>query len=285
MSTTKEANGVIYAIANQKGGVGKTTTTLNLGAALHERGRRVLLVDWDPQASLTVALGINPESVEQTIYDALMASARDEQSPRLEDIIVPTKVGPDVAPANIDLSQAELSLYHAQLGELILADLLEPARRRYDYILIDCLPSLGILTVNALAAASTVMIPMQTEYLAMKGVGLLLKSIQTVKRINKHLHVGGVLLTMADTRTVHSRDVIASTRETLRLAQVPIYSSIIKSNVRLKEAPIVAQSVLAYDTTANVSLAYRQLAEEVEQESMQAASTASAPKTISRNRE
>ncbi len=265
MPTAAETNGVVYAIANQKGGVGKTTTTLNLGAALHERGRRVLLVDWDPQASLTVATGINPEQVEQTIYDALMASTRDEQSPTLEDIILQTAIGPDLAPANIGLCQAELDLYHAQLGELILADLLESARRHYDYILIDCLPSLGILTVNALAAANTVLIPMQTEYLAMKGVGLLLKTIQTVKRINKGLRVGGVLLTMADTRTVHSRDVISSTRESL-LGQVPIYSTVIKSNVRLKEAPIVAQSVLAYDTNANVSTAYRQLAEEVERE-------------------
>lgn len=265
MPTTTDTSGVVYAIANQKGGVGKTTTTLNLGAALHERGKRVLLIDWDPQASLTVAAGIDPETLEHTIYDALMASARDEQSPRLEEVILPTNIGPDLAPANIGLCQAELDLYHAQLGELILSDLLEPARRHYDYILIDCLPSLGILTVNALAAANTVMIPMQTEYLAMKGVGLLLKTIQTVRRINKTLHVGGVLLTMADTRTVHSRDVITSTRESL-LGQVPIYSSVIKTNVRLKEAPIVAQSVLAYDTNANVSQAYRQLAEEVERE-------------------
>jgi chromosome partitioning protein len=283
MSTASEANGIIYAIANQKGGVGKTTTTLNLGAALHERGRRVLLVDWDPQASLTVATGINPETLDQTVYDALMASARDEQSPRLEDVIVPTNIGPDLAPANIGLCQAELDLYHAQLGELILADLLEAAKRSYDYILVDCLPSLGILTVNALAAASTVIIPMQTEYLAMKGVGLLLKTIQTVKRINKHLRVGGVLLTMADTRTIHSRDVIASTRETL-LGQVPIYSTVIKSNVRLKEAPIAAQSVLVYDPLANVSIAYRQLAEEIEQESLHTPATTE-PRTISRNRE
>jgi chromosome partitioning protein len=264
MSTT-ETNGIVYAVANQKGGVGKTTTTLNLGAALHERGRRVLMIDWDPQASLTVATGINPEDLDQTIYDALMASTRDEQIPRLEDVILHTAIGPDLAPANIGLCQAELDLYHAQLGELILADLLEPARHTYDYILIDCLPSLGILTVNALAAANTVIIPMQTEYLAMKGVGLLLKTIQTVKRINKNLRVGGVLLTMADTRTLHSRDVMSSTRESL-LGQVPIYNSVIKSNVRLKEAPIVAQSVLVYDTTANVSIAYRQLAEEVERE-------------------
>lgn len=253
----------VIVIANQKGGVGKTTSTLNLGAALLEQHRRVLVIDFDPQASLTMSLGLSPEDLEQTIYTALCAAIGGAQTPTLRNIIVRTASGLDLAPANIELSAAELDLNKATMGELILQELVDDVRSLYDFILIDCPPSLGLLTINALSAADEVMIPLQADYLALKGVNLLMQTISTVqKKINRKLRIAGIFITMADTRTLHTQEVLASAQQVLA-DQVRMFDAIIKMNVRVKEAPIAGESILTYAGDTNAAQAYRQLAGEV----------------------
>lgn len=255
--------GRVLAIANQKGGVGKTTTALNLGAALAEQGQRVLLVDFDPQASLTLSLGYRPDELSHTIYDVLHATISDLKHPTMQDIILQAQHGLELAPSNIELSQGELDLFRATLGELILREMLEPFRREYDKVIIDCQPSLGLLTVNALAAADAVLIPLQADYLAMKGVDLLLRTVSQVQRkLNRNLRVEGVLLTMADLRTLHTRDVIQSARSALS-GSVRVFDTVVRLNVKLKEAPMTGQSVLAYAGETPAAAAYRDLANEV----------------------
>lgn len=253
----------IFAVANQKGGVGKTTSTLNLGAALEELGHRVLLVDLDPQASLTMSVGVSPDALPRTIYDVLLATINEAETPTLDDVIQFSPAGLDLAPANIELSGAELDLNKATMGEFILREVLDTVAARYDFILIDCPPSLGLLTINALAAANQVLIPLQADYLALKGVNLLMKTIATIQRkINRELKIAGVFATMVDTRTLHAREVLASVEKVLA-GHVPIFRSVIKTNVRIKEAPITGQSVLAYAGDSNAAQAYRDLAQEV----------------------
>jgi chromosome partitioning protein len=253
----------IIAVANQKGGVGKTTSTLNLGAALQELDQSVLLVDLDPQASLTMSVGLNPENLSQTIYNVLSATINEDPMPTLGDVIVATPAGIDLAPANIELSGAELDLNKATMGEMILREVLHTVKDRYEFVLIDCPPSLGLLTINALAAAHDVLIPLQADYLALKGVNLLMKTIATIQRkINRDLQIAGVFATMVDTRTLHSREVITSVEKVLA-GHVHIFNSVIKMNVRLKEAPIAGESVLRYASDSNVAQAYRELAREV----------------------
>lgn len=253
----------VIVIANQKGGVGKTTSTLNLGAALLEQNRRVLVIDFDPQASLTMSLGLSPEDLEQTIYTALCAAIGGAETPTLRNIIVRTPTGLDLAPANIELSAAELDLNKATMGELILQELVDDVRGLYDFILIDCPPSLGLLTINALSAADEVMIPLQADYLALKGVNLLMQTISTVqKKINRKLRIAGIFITMADTRTLHTQEVLASAQQVLA-DQVRMFDAIIKMNVRVKEAPIAGESILTYASETNAAQAYRQLAGEV----------------------
>lgn len=253
----------ILAIANQKGGVGKTTSTLNLGAALQELGQSVLLIDFDPQASLTMSVGLNPEDLSQTIYNVLAATIYEEQAPTLSDVIVSTPANIDLAPSNIELSGAELDLNKATMGELILREVLATVQDQYSFILIDCPPSLGLLTINALSAANHVLIPLQADYLALKGVNLLMKTISTIQRkINRDLKIAGVFATMVDTRTLHAREVLSSVEKVLA-GHIPIFRSVIKMNVRLKEAPVSGESILRYASDSNVAKAYRDLAREV----------------------
>ena len=196
----------VVSMTNQKGGVGKTTTTINLGASLAEYGRKVLLVDFDPQGSLSVGLGLNPHEMELTIYNLLM-----QRDVSIEDVVVPTNVeGMDLLPSNIDLSAAEVQLVHEVAREQTLQRVLAPAIAKYDVILIDCQPSLGLLTVNALTASDGVIVPLECEYFALRGVALLKTTIDKVReRLNPKLEIDGVLGTMFDGRTLHGREVMA----------------------------------------------------------------------------
>ena len=252
----------VMAIVNQKGGVGKTTTTQNLGHALVEQGRRVLLVDLDPQANLTLCCGIKPDELQQTIYDPIAAAIRLDAHPTLSEVTIPTAFGAELAPANDELSGAEPDLYSAAGGELIVKQAIEPLREGYDYILIDCPPNLGLLTVNALTAADGVLIPVQADYLAMKGVGQLLKTIMVIqRRLNQRLAIAGLLLTMAD-RTLISREVIETTRHAFE-GRLPVFQTVIRRRVEMRESPRSGKSVLTYASTSDAACDYRQLAKEV----------------------
>ena len=247
----------VIAMCNQKGGVGKTPTTINLGAALAEAGRRVLLVDFDPQGALSVGLGVPTHSLETTIYDLLVSRGHD-----ITEIVQRTSVeNLDVAPANIDLSAAEVQLVGEVAREQILSRVLRPVLDDYDVVLIDCQPSLGLLTVNALTASHGVIIPLETEYFAMRGVALLVETIDKITdRLNPALHVDGILATMFDGRTLHSREVVGSVVDHFGDR---VFHTVISRTVKFPDATLAAEPITTYATGHSGANAYRQLAREL----------------------
>ncbi len=247
----------VIAICNQKGGVGKTTSTINLGAALAGYGRRVLLVDLDPQGALSAGLGVPSHELDRTIYNLML-----ENSTSISDVLVSTKVdGLDLIPANIDLSAAEVQLISEVGREQTLARALRPVLHAYDYVLIDCQPSLGLLTVNALACASGVIMPVAAEFFSLRGVALLVDTVQKVQeRINPELEIDGVLVTMFDGRTVHARDVVAMLVQ--RFGD-QVYDAVISRTVKFPETTVAGEPITSYAPNSSAADAYRALAREV----------------------
>jgi chromosome partitioning protein len=247
----------VLALCNQKGGVGKTTSTINLGAALAEYGRRVLLVDFDPQGALSVGLGIPAHQLQTTIYNVLI-----ERSVGIHDVVVPTcQEGMDLLPSNIDLSAAEVQLVSEVGREHTLVRTLRPVIADYDYVLIDCQPSLGLLTVNALAAADGVLIPLECEFFSLRGVALLIDTIEKVReRLNPKLDITGIVATMFDPRTVHNREVMARVVE--RFGDV-VFDTVINRTVRFPETTVAGEPITRWAPRSSGAKAYRQLAREV----------------------
>lgn len=249
--------GRVIAIANQKGGVGKTTTAVNLSACLAEAGRKTLIIDCDPQGNTTQGLGVNKASLTQTTYDVFL------QTQKIYDIIG-ENVYPnlDILPANIDLAGAEIELIRVPDNSEILKGAIAEIKADYEFILIDCPPSLSLLTINALTAADTVLVPLQCEFYALEGLSQLMYTIRLIQeRLNPSLEIEGIVFTMYDARTNLSLEVVEEVKNELK--NTNIYKTIIPRNVRLSEAPSYGQPIAAYDPSSKGAIAYRELAQEV----------------------
>lgn len=248
--------GRIIAIANQKGGVGKTTTAINLSACLAEASQKVLMVDCDPQGNGTSGLGLEKEGLKNTVYELLMDETSVERC-----ITESVQEHLDVLPSNVNLSGAEIELLDVEKKEAILKKSLDQVKDKYDFILIDCPPTLNILTINALTAADTVLVPIQCEYYALEGLSQMMRTIELVKKkLNPHLEIEGVVFTMYDARTNLSLEVVESVKSNLK---ENIYKTIIPRNVRLAEAPSHGMSINLYDSKSVGAESYRLLAAEV----------------------
>ena len=247
----------VIAMCNQKGGVGKTTTAINLGAALAEFGRRVLLIDLDPQGSLSVGLGINPHNLSASIYDLLMVRGTNPL-----DLILNTKVfGLDLLPANIDLSAAEVQLVSEVAREHTLSRVIQPLKKEYDIILIDCAPSLGLLTVNALTSADGVLIPLESEFFALRGVAMLTDTISKVQeRLNEKLQLIGIVGTMYDPRTLHNREVLERVQDAFKET---VFQTKIRRTVKFPETTVAGEPITTYAPHSSGAQQYRDLAREV----------------------
>ncbi|MBU3146947.1 ParA family protein [Clostridium sp. CF012] len=241
----------IIAVSNQKGGVGKTTSTLNLGVALTQLGMKVLMIDLDPQASLTISIGLEPENLEKTIYNALVEDVDIKKLILFDDLLY-------FVPSTIDLSAAEMELVSEVGREFKLRDALDPVKADFDYILIDCPPSLGLLTINALAACDFVIVPMAPEYLALRGFNLLEKTMAKVKRLNKKLTLMGILVTLYDSRTTHHKDVVAELKK-----NYPVFHSMIKKSIKFPDAVLAGEPIMTFDKKFEGSISYQELAKEV----------------------
>lgn len=246
----------IIAVANQKGGVGKTTTVVNLGVALAEMQQRVLVVDLDPQGALSVGLGIDGAALDETIYTVMM----DREIP-VKRVVYPIKPYLDLMPSNIELASAEMELIAEIRREHILGRVLGSVAEWYDYILIDCPPSLGLLTINALCACREVIIPMQCEYFAMRGIRLLLDAIEWIKsRANRDLELGGILVTMYSTGTIHAREVLEEIRSVFG---DKVFEQVIYKSIRFAEASVASQAIVDYASKHKGAEAYRELAQAI----------------------
>jgi chromosome partitioning protein len=253
----KDAKGVttarVIALANQKGGVAKTTTTLNLAVALKEKGKRVLIVDLDPQGNLTMSQGMNPDEISKSMFDVLV-----HRIP-IQDVIVSAEV--DIAVSSIDLAGAELALSGMIGRERALEKALAPVKEGYDYVLMDTPPSLGLLTINAFVAADGIIVPVQCEYLSLRGLVQLQNTLEMIREnLNPGVEIQGILPTMYDRRTLHSREAVEILQENFGGL---VFNTRIRKTVRYAEAPVKGQSVLAYDPSSEAAAMYRDLAKEV----------------------